>query len=436
MKDAKEKIILFFASLLYFYCAYYLKRNDFGILISCYTLLFTAYIYVIKSQTIRFKEIIAFAIFFRLIFLFSIPSLSDDFYRFIWDGRMILDEINPYLILPSEFIQTTSDKDFHFLFENMNSQSYFTIYPPVNQLFFGLASFIGNGNIYFEIIVLRSFIILAEIGTIIMLPKLLEQFNLNKNLSLLYLLNPLIIIELTGNLHFEGVMIFFLITAIYFLIKNKLLLSSLFWTLAIGTKLIPLIFLPVLIKMIGVKKSLYHYTFTILGCILLFLPFLSNELISNFFSSIDLYFQSFEFNASIYFLVREIGYWIKGWNTIQFIGPVMAIVTFLGIISILFFYKKNSDKSFLTACFFAFMLYLLMATTVHPWYLSTLLFFAVFTRYQWIAIAWSFLVVLSYRAYSEEEYSQNLILVSVEYILLFTVMIWVLYKEKQTIRQY
>lgn len=429
MNGIKEKIILFFCSLIYFYCAYYLNRSDFEILMLCYTLLFSGYIYIAKKPTFNFKEIVAYAVFFRLIFLFSVPPLSDDFYRFIWDGRMIIDGVNPYLVLPSEFIQTNSNRDFQFLFENMNSQNYFTVYPPINQFFFGLASFIGNGNIYFEIIALRSFIILAEIGTILVLPKLLQQFNINKNLSLFYILNPLVIIELTGNLHFEGVMIFFLITAIYFAVNNQILFSSIFWTLAIGTKLIPLIFLPVLIKVVGVKKSLYHFNVIAFGCILMLLPFLSNELISNFFSSLDLYFQSFEFNASIYFLVREIGYLIKGWNTIHFIGPAMGILTFLGIVSILFFYKKKSNKSFLTACYFALLFYLLMATTVHPWYLSTLVLFGVFTKYKWIAITWSFLVVLSYGAYSGEEYSQNLILVSVEYIFLFITMIWMVYNH-------
>jgi alpha-1,6-mannosyltransferase len=77
------------------------------------------------------------------------------------------------------------------------------------------------------------------------------------------------------------------------------------------------------------------------------------------------------------------------------------------------------------------MLYLLMTTTVHPWYLSTLVLLGVFTKYKWIAITWSFLVALSYGAYSGEEYSQNLILVSVEYIFLFITMIWIIYKEKQ-----
>jgi alpha-1,6-mannosyltransferase len=346
MNGIREKLILFSCSLIYFYCAYFINRSDFEVLVLCYFLLFSAYIYVSIKATFNYKEIIAFAVFFRLIFLFSIPPLSDDFYRFVWDGRMIFDGINPYLVLPSEFIQTTSSNDFHFLFENMNSQNYFTVYPPFNQLLFGLASLLGGGSIYFEIIILRSFIILAEIGTMLMLPKLLTKFNLNKNLSLFYILNPLIIIELTGNLHFEGVMIFFIIAAIYFLVKNQLLLSSLFWALAIGTKLIPLIFLPVLIKVVGVKKSLYHFIITAFGCILMFLPFLSNELISNFFSSLDLYFQSFEFNASIYFLVREVGYWIKGWNTIQFIGPAMAIITFLGIISILLFFKRSLTKAF------------------------------------------------------------------------------------------
>jgi hypothetical protein len=41
-----------------------------------------------------------------LLLLFAVPALSDDFYRFVWDGRLLFNGINPYTILPADFINS------------------------------------------------------------------------------------------------------------------------------------------------------------------------------------------------------------------------------------------------------------------------------------------------------------------------------------------
>ena len=45
-----------------------------------------------------------FGISFRLVLFFAYPWLSEDFYRFIWDGFVIGENINPYEYTPSELI--------------------------------------------------------------------------------------------------------------------------------------------------------------------------------------------------------------------------------------------------------------------------------------------------------------------------------------------
>jgi len=44
---------------------------------------------------------IAFAITFRLSILFAPPYLSDDIYRYVWDGRVQAAGINPYRYIPA-----------------------------------------------------------------------------------------------------------------------------------------------------------------------------------------------------------------------------------------------------------------------------------------------------------------------------------------------
>ena len=130
---------------------------------------------------------------------------------------------------------------------NLNA-SHFSNYPPVNQFFFALAALFSGKSILGSVIVMRITIILADIGILLLGKRLLESLKLNPGNIHLYFLNPFIIVECTGNLHFEAVMLFFLMASLYFLHKGNWMVSAIMIALSVSTKLIPLIFLPVLYK--------------------------------------------------------------------------------------------------------------------------------------------------------------------------------------------
>ena len=90
--------------LFYLSFAYDLNRNDYIKLVALYTGLFIAFYNLILSNKLNFKFFTILAVGLRLLFLISTPNLSQDFYRFIWDGRMILAGFNPYLFTPESFI--------------------------------------------------------------------------------------------------------------------------------------------------------------------------------------------------------------------------------------------------------------------------------------------------------------------------------------------
>jgi len=408
---------------------YFTVRTNFLQVFSLFLILFALYALVLWRNPF-FKNIwmaLCLALLFRLALLFMMPNLTDDYFRFIWDGLFVANGSNPYLTLPSAYIHGTPlsvPGTSLFLYGRLNSPDYYSVYPPVCQYIFGLTAKICGADIFWNVVMIRIFVLLSECGSMALLYKIARQLNAPVNNILIYAFNPLVIIELTGNLHPEAFMIFFLLMAIYLLMRGRQILSSLSFGMAVGAKLVPLIFLPLLIKRLGLVKSLKYFAIAGAATILLFLPFISLQSISNFTTSLSLYFKLFEFNASIYYMARWIGYQITGYNVIAFSGMILAIISFLAIIIISYREKMLTWASLFSHMLFCATVYLLFATTVHPWYLTPLIAISVFSRYKY-AVVWSLLIALSYSAYQTLPYSENLWLVAIEYVLLG---MWIIYE--------
>ena len=143
----------------------------------------------------------------------AIPNLSQDFYRFIWDGKLLLEGFNVYLFTPASFIDAGQYPiaQAQVLYDGMGplSAGNHTNYPPINQLCFLVASWFFCDSILGSVVVMRLMVILADMGIVWFGIKLLKELNIATYRMFYYFLNPFIIIELTGNLHFEAVMLFY-----------------------------------------------------------------------------------------------------------------------------------------------------------------------------------------------------------------------------------
>src|SRR5690606_22107306 len=98
---------------------------------------------------------------------------------------------------------------------------------------------------------------------------------------------------------------------------------------------------------------------------ILFLQFLDIEAFMRIFGSIELYFNKFEFNASIYYIIRSIGYYILQYNIIQTAGMVLSIITFLSIVILSLKVKRNNYEDLMKYMLFSLLIYYSLSTTVH-----------------------------------------------------------------------
>jgi hypothetical protein len=439
--------VLFFISLaFYVFLGYNIQRHETLLLCSGYVSLFLIYIWILNQKSIDVKFWILASMAFRIVLILAIPQLSDDVYRFIWDGRLLLNGFSPYSFLPGHLADMELPQGISpSLYELLNSKGYYSIYPPVAQIFFWLAVVGFPDSILGSVVMLRIMIVAVEAGSIWLILRLLKLWEMDGKKVVIYALNPLVILELAGNLHFEAFVIFFLLLSIYGLTRKHIFKSGLGMALSIGAKLLPLILLPLFLIRLGLKKSMLFYLACLIGLMILFIPFYSSLGLSGFGESFGLYFRKFEFNASIYYLVREYGYRQHGFNIIQTAGwklGAMATVIIL-IISVWSFEIKSGFKvawrrlqypeslrSVPEISIWVLLVYILFATTVHPWYILPILALSVFTPFRF-PVVWSFLIFFTYAGYSTTGFTENIWMVGTEYLIVLGYLVY----ELQTIQK-
>ena len=415
--------------LCYYYFAHYLERAEFLKLIGLYGVLFLLCFKIIQFEKWNTRLLFGMGIVFRLLFWTTAPSLSQDFYRFIWDGQLIAHGYNPFLYMPNqaptELLQLIPNAQELIAGMGDLSARNYSNYPPVNQFAFSLAAYLGGSSIIGQIVVLRVLLIGADIGIFYFGRKLLTLINVSPHMILWYYLNPLVIIELTGNLHFEGFMLLFFVMGLYFIFSKKVTPGAIFYGLSIGVKLIPLMFLPLFLNHFKLKRTLVFYSVVGVVLILCLLPFYSAEMAQNFGDTLSLWFSNFEFNAGVYNALKYLGLQIgeKPWEMVKSYGKLVPIIVLVVVFFTTLLRKNKEPRILMASMLLILTVYYLLSATVHPWYIVFLVVLCLGTEYRY-PLFWSALVMLSYSAYRTVPTQEELGLVFLEYIVVIAVLIY------------
>lgn len=419
---------------------FFVDRADFAAVIGGFSLLFIGYagwLFLAPKTSIRRLLLLSVAV--RVALFFSPPGLSDDVYRFVWDGRLIVAGYNPMEFLPTEAIDLPEADAIGLTYElwlKLNSKDYYTVYPPMHQFFFVAAVAPFPDSEIGSIQTMRLLLLLVELCGLLALAALLKRINRSPWLVAFYALNPLVAIEGVGNLHFEpAVAAMLAVSAWAFLVQRRwsIWLSGLFFGLAVLVKLTPLILGPLLLAALPKRKWLAFFGAAAAVQLIGWSFFLTPETIEHFASSVDLYFRRFEFNASLYYLAREAGIAWYGYNAIALVGPLMSLVSFSAILVIALRFRlrrmRGSMPIFENAALLTWLAYLSCSTTVHPWYAILTLALAVSTRFRAGVLVWSFTVVWSYAHYRGGGFSEHYGLIAASYLVPMLVHIFLEWQE-------
>lgn len=386
--------------------------------IGWYSVAYIAYVLALvwnEKQVISLRWVWGLGIVFRLLMLLTTPpTLSDDVYRYLWDGHVANQGVSPYA-------HAIESPELDYLDVPVRAQAnnawMASPYLPAAQMvFWGVTAVFPLNPLFLQITML-----LFELAIAWLLSRLLNLAQLPAHRILLYLWNPLIIIEVAHSAHLDAWMILLTLAALYFTIHTSQFiihysLPPLFLALATLTKPLPILIAPILFWRWTWPQRIAYGLITV-G---LLIPFglqagwgLSGDLDgTGLFGALRIYADQWKFNSGLFhWLMLFLGK--QGVSNPTEIAKMLIGVAMVGVETAVFLIARTQTKNLvatLRLMTFPFIAYVLLTPTLHPWYILILLTFLLFLapttaeskQRWWLIVPWlylSYALIFSYLTY-------------------------------------
>ncbi|MEW6682882.1 MAG: glycosyltransferase 87 family protein [Nitrospirota bacterium] len=323
------------------------------------------------TPRLRLPLIVLIGVLCRAILLAGEPTLSDDIYRYQWDGRVQLAGTNPYRYPPNHpdlaFLRTPADA-------NINHPDLETIYPPGAQWVFRAAAALSP-----DVSGQKAAFVLFDIATIGVIAALLRQRSHHPAWCLIYAWNPLVLIEYAHSGHVDSIAVFWLVLGLYSLGSGRPGWGMASLALAALAKYFAAILLPYAI----VRSSLRRWIPLFVAVIVLGYAWFVDAPRA-WFASLGVYAARWEFNsASFTALNLLLGHGV--WTRAVLLAALLAWS--------LYHARRQQDPVRYAYLVIGFAL--TFSPTLHPWYVCWIVpFLCVYRSPAWIAFTG--LVALSY----------------------------------------
>jgi len=300
----------------------------------------------------------------------GVIDVSDDVYRYLWEGKVFAAGFNPYVLAPIDpQLQHLRD----WMWPLINHPSISAIYGPTFQLLMA-----GVAKLWYSPIAVKLVMLTVEAVFIVVLVFAVRQWKIPLTTTALYILNPLAIVYIAGEAHLEIFVVLFFFTALIASYKNKHGWAFVLLGLAFTVKPIVAIFIPLLIT----KKSMRFLPLFFLPAVS-YLPFLDAK--TALFSALSAFATQFHYNGLFFSLFSFL---FGPENAL----PLCVAVAFMAAVAVFFLTPDRFRAGYLLAG-----ILLLFLPTVHPWYLLLITPFIIFYRSAaWITLHLSCLVLFFY----------------------------------------
>lgn len=326
----------------------YRKKNTFGNLIQSTT----------DSRNILWC-IVIFSLLFRFTLLPVTPS--DDMYRYLWEGKIQSHGVNPYSVPPNspDLIHLRDT-----MYAGINHKHLTTIYPPFALMMFAIASFISH-----TFLSMKLTFLFFDLLTLFLLIRLLQVKGYGPVHVVIYAWNPLVLLSFAGHGHCDSLQIFFLVLAFYLYTVRKDVTFTFALGLAILSKFVSLVFAPFFLLK---NKPKYIFILLLILCVF-YLPYANTG--TGLWSTLFHFGAQYHYNDSLHFLIF----------CLSLGSPVISKILILGLFcSILMYiytkYYREQAKGVdvMRYAFWVIGVFLVIAPTVHPWYLTWIVPFLCF----------------------------------------------------------
>ncbi|MGI9412746.1 MAG: hypothetical protein ACR2PM_03715, partial [Hyphomicrobiales bacterium] len=205
-----------------------------------------------RSPAALFAWIFIAGVVMRLVFLGSQPILEDDYNRYLWDGAVTANGLNPYVHSPAEAAaRQTGSPDLDRLasqadaiLARINYARLRTVYPPVAEAAFALA----HGLKPWSLDAWRLLVLTGDLAIFGLVVLLLQAIGRPLSWVALYWWNPLVVKELHNSAHMDVLVVIGMLAAVCLAVKHWPLWAAGATAFAVGAKLWPFVLLPTLLR--------------------------------------------------------------------------------------------------------------------------------------------------------------------------------------------